>query len=91
MPAKRSSMRQIKGVLRLSWGQGLSKRQVARSCGISRLAVDGYLRRAEAVGLRWPLPVELDDGRWSACCFHPRRRYRIRPAGCPIGQQCIGN
>ena len=62
MPAKRLSMRKIKEVLRLCWGQGLSKRQAAGSCGISRPAVDGYLRRAEAAGLSWPLPVELDDG-----------------------------
>ena len=62
MPAKRLSMRKIKEVLRLCWGQGLSKRQAAGSCGISRPVVDGYLRRAEAAGLSWPLPVELDDG-----------------------------
>lgn len=62
MPAKRLSMRKIKEVLRLYWGQGLSKRQTARSCGISRPAVDGYLRRAKAAGLHWPLPVELNDG-----------------------------
>ena len=61
MPAKRLSMRKMKEVLRLCWGQGLSKRQMARSCGISRPAVDGYLRRAEATGLSWPLPAELDD------------------------------
>ena len=30
MPAKRLSMRKIKDVLRLCWGQGLSKRQTAR-------------------------------------------------------------
>ena len=24
--------------------------------------MDGYLHRAEAAGLSWPLPVELDDG-----------------------------
>ena len=62
MPAKRLSMRKIKEVLRLSWAQGLSKRQTARSCGISRPAVDEYLRRAEQAGLSWPLPEELDDG-----------------------------
>ena len=62
MPAKRLSMRKVKEVLRLCWGQGLSKRQVARSCGLSRPAVDGYLRRAEAAGLHWPLPDTLDDG-----------------------------
>ena len=62
MPAKRLSMRKIKDVLRLCWGQGVSKRQVARSCGISRPTVRAYLRRAEAAGLCWPLPAELDDG-----------------------------
>ena len=62
MPAKRLSMRKIKDVLRLCWGQGLSKRQTARSCGISRPAVNAYLCRAKAAGLHWPLPVELDDG-----------------------------
>ena len=46
MPAKGLFMRKIKDVLRLCWGQGLSKRQAARSCGISRPAVDEYLRRA---------------------------------------------
>ena len=62
MPAKRLSMRKIKEVLRLRWGNGLSKRKTARSCGISRPAVDEYLRRAEEAGLSWPLPTDLDDG-----------------------------
>ena len=62
MPAQRLSMRKIKEVLRLCWGHGLSKRKTARSCGISRPAVDEYLLRAEEAGLSWPLPAELDDG-----------------------------
>jgi len=37
-------MRKIKEVLRLKWAQGLSRRQVARSCGLSRPAV-GCVRR----------------------------------------------
>jgi transposase len=62
MPAQRLSMRKIKEVLRLCWASGLSKRKTARSCGISRPAVDEYLRRAEEAGLSWPLPADLDDG-----------------------------
>ena len=62
MPAQRLSMRKIKEVLRLCWGHGLSKRKIAMSCGISRPAVDEYLHRAEAAGLSWPLPADLDDG-----------------------------
>ena len=71
MPAKRLSMRKIKDVLRLCWGQGLSKRQTARSCGISRPAADEYLRRAEAAGLGWPLPAEMDDGALERLLFPP--------------------
>ena len=62
MPAQRLSMRKIKEVLRLRWANGLSKRKTAKSCGISRPAVDEYLRRAEEAGLSWPLPADLDDG-----------------------------
>ena len=61
MPAQRLSMRKIKEVLRLCWANGLSKRKTARHCGISRPAVDEYLRRAEEAGLSWPLPCDLDD------------------------------
>ena len=92
MPAKRLSMRKIKDVLRLCWGQGLSKRQTARSCGLSRPAVDAYLRRAEAAGLGWPLPVELDDGALERLAVSARRRpCPPRPAACPIGQKFIGS
>ena len=71
MPAKRLSMRKIKDVLRLCWGQGLSKRKAAGSCGVSRPTVDDYLRRAEAAGLSWPLPAALDDGALERLLFPP--------------------
>ena len=71
MPAKRLSMRKIKDVLRLCWGQGLSKRKAAGSCGVSRPTVDEYLRRAEAAGLSWPLPAALDDGALERLLFPP--------------------
>ena len=83
MPAKRLSMRKIKDVLRLCWGQGLSKRQVARSCGMSRPAVDAYLRRAEAAGLSWPLPVGLDDGALARLLFPPAPPVPAAARGMP--------
>ena len=55
MPAKRLSTGKIKDVLRLCWGQGLSKRKAAGSCGVSRPTVDEYLHRAE-------LAAGLDEG-----------------------------
>ena len=85
MPAKRLSMRKIKDVLRLCWGQGLSKRKAARSCEVSRPAVDEYLRRAEVAGLCWPLPAGLDDGALERLLFPPHRPCRPGNAACPIG------
>lgn len=54
-------MRQVREVLRLRWAGGCSVRQTALRCGVSRPAVDEYVRRAERAGLSWPLPPELDD------------------------------
>jgi len=71
MPAKRKSMRQIREVLRQKWGLGLSNRQTARSCGISRPTVAEYVKRAEAAGLSWPLPSDLDDTELERKLFPP--------------------
>ncbi len=71
MPAIRKSMRQIREVLRQKWGLGLSNRQTGRSCGISRPTVAEYLRRANAAGLSWPLPVEIDDAELERKLFPP--------------------
>jgi transposase len=54
-------MRNVREVLRLALGQGLSVRDVAASVGIARSTVSDHLRRAEEAGLRWPLPDELSD------------------------------
>jgi len=60
MAARRLSMRKIKEVLRLKWECGSSSKQIAKSCNIARSTVREYLRRAERVGLSWPLDPELD-------------------------------
>ena len=61
MPAKRLSMRKIKEILRLKHEVGLSARQIARSCSVSRSTVSEYLSRAWAAGLSWPLDDEMDE------------------------------
>lgn len=61
MPAKRLPMRKTREVLRLSWGLGLTSRQVAASLGLARSTVAEYVRRAEEAGLGWPLPPDCDD------------------------------
>jgi len=83
MPAQRLSMRKIKEVLRLRWGQGLSKRKTAHSCGVSRPTVDEYLRRAEEAGLTWPLPTGLDDGELERRLFPPAPCLTSEERGLP--------
>jgi transposase len=46
-------MRKIKEVLRLKYDCGLSEREIARSCGVSRSTVADYLMKAQAAGLGW--------------------------------------
>jgi transposase len=76
-------MRRIKDVLRLQ-AAGLSRRQVARSCGIARSTVAEYLKRAEAAGLSWPLPESLDDAELENQLFPP-------PVTIPAEQRAMPN
>lgn len=61
MPRERIPMRKIKEVLRLKWSVGLGHRDIAKSCGVAKSTVDEYVQRANAAGLCWPLPADLDD------------------------------
>lgn len=69
MPAKGLSMRKIKVVLRQKWEQGLSNRQIAAACGVSRPTVSEYLRRIAEAGLNWPLPEDLSEARLEQLLF----------------------
>src|SRR3984893_262308 len=69
MPAERVSMRQIREVLRLRFASELPQRGIAKSLGLSQGAVSGYLSRARAAGVSWPLPAELDDEQLEALLF----------------------
>jgi transposase len=80
MPAERLSMRQIREVLRLCYGSKLPQRAIAKSLGLSQGAVSGYLSRARAAGIRWPLAEDIDDTRLEALLFPP-------PSGIPADQR----
>ena len=69
MPRERSSMRQIREVLRLKFEKKLSSRDIAQGCLLGRTTVREYLRRAQEAGLTWPLPVDLDDAALEARLF----------------------
>lgn len=70
MSRKRLSMRKIREVLRLLWGQGRSAREVATSCGLARSTVREYERRALEADLSWPLP-DVDDATLEKMLFPP--------------------
>jgi len=54
-------MRKIKEVLRLKYDCGLSAREMARSCQVSRSTIADYLMRARAAGISWPEASALTD------------------------------
>ena len=63
-------MRKITEVLRLK-AAGLSVREIAASVGAGRTTVCEYLARAEAAGICWPLPDDVDDEALDAMLFPP--------------------
>lgn len=66
MAQERLSMRKIKEILRLKYDCGLSNRQIAHSCQISRSTVAEYLWRAEQGGVSWPSAEALSEGELEA-------------------------
>ena len=70
MPRKRVSMRKIREVLRLK-SLGLSERDIAKSCQISRSTINSYIGRAKVAGLSWPLPKDIDDEQLDKMLYPP--------------------
>ncbi len=83
MPAKKLSIRKIKEVVRLKRERGLSNRQVATACGISRPSVSEYLRRAAEAGLAWPLPEALSEAKLEQRLFPPPPDLPAQARGIP--------
>lgn len=71
MPRPRVAMRKIRDVLRLTFGEGLSRRQVSASLGIPVTTVSDHVARAKAARLSWPLPDDLDDAGLEHALFPP--------------------
>lgn len=79
MSKERLSMRKIKEVLRLRYEKGLSHRAIAQSCGIGCTTAREYVIRAEAAGLSWPLPAEVDEATLEHLLFPPGSPEGARP------------
>jgi transposase len=61
MPAERVAMRQVREILRLKFGAGMSHKAIARDLGIAASTVRMTLTRISAAGLSWPLSDDLSD------------------------------
>ena len=62
-------MRKIRETLRLRFEAGLSYRQISASTKASIGAIQKLITRAQAQGLSWPLPAELDDARLASLLY----------------------
>jgi transposase len=62
-------MRKTREVLRLKYDCGISIREIARSCQISRSTVADYIRRAEAAHLIWAEASMLPESQLEARLF----------------------
>lgn len=73
-------MRKINEVLRLRFELGFGYRQIARSCLIGVGTVHEYLKRAEAAGLKWPLPDGMTEDKLDELLFGRRETASERAA-----------
>jgi transposase len=71
MSKRKLSMRKIKEILRMKWSCGISERRIATSCRISRSTVADCIGRAQAAGLSWPLPENMNDTRLETLLYPP--------------------
>jgi len=75
-------MRKLVEILRLS-SSGLSARQIARGCGVSRSTVASHLERMAMAGVTWPLPAGVDEEELERRLFAQepavRGRDEVRP------------
>jgi len=79
MPRPHISMRNIRELLRLCLGEGLSLRKAAASLQMPLTTVSDHLRRAKAAGITWPLPEGLDDDDVEAMLFPKAPAAAVRP------------
>src|SRR5438128_11008364 len=60
VPAERTTMRQVREVLRLRTA-GVGLNEIARRVGVAPSTVRLTLKRLAGAGLSWPLPGEMTD------------------------------
>ncbi len=71
MPAERTTMRQVREVLRLKFVGGVPNREIARRVGVAASTVRATIKRFQTAGLVWPLREEMTDAALEARLFAP--------------------
>lgn len=71
MPAERTTMRQVREILRLKFVGDVPLREIARRVGVVASTVRATVQRFEAAGLTWPLPDEMTDAALEERLFAP--------------------
>jgi len=69
-------MKAIQEVIRLH-AAGLSQRQIAQACRLSKGALGKYLQKAEQASISWPLPPEMDPAKLEALLFPSHRSATV--------------
>jgi transposase len=92
MPAERTTMRQVREVLRLKFVGGVPTREIARRIGVAPSTVRTTIKRFEAASLGWPLPEGLTDAGLEARLFPDagtKRGHRrlVEPDGASIHRE----
>src|SRR5262249_29033510 len=92
MPAERTTMRQVREVLRLKFVGGVSTREIARCIAVAPSTVRSTIKRFWAAGLNWPLPEEMTDAALEAKLFseastNQGHRRRVEPEWASIHRE----
>ena len=66
-------MLKMKEILCLKYVCGLSEREIAQSCRVTRSTVDNYLRRAPAAKVTWQMAEGSVSNRYVHVLYHLQR------------------
>ena len=70
-------MRKVREVLRLKHALGMSYRKISEATGAGKTQAAEYVRRAEAAGIGWPIPMGSTIQSSSGDCSRSPRTVQI--------------
>ena len=74
---RRLDMLKAREILRLKHQVGLSLREIGQSCSCGKTTVSEILKRAENVGIAWP--IELNDKQLISLLYPPIEKEGVTP------------